>query len=40
MVMAIGEILLLSPFAFSLGWLLEPPFDRYVLPVLKALGGN
>ena len=31
-------ILILSPFAFSLGWLLEPPFDRYVLPILKAFG--
>lgn len=36
--MGVTEILFLSPFAFSLGWLIEPPFDRYILPVLKALG--
>lgn len=38
MVMSIVDALYLSPVAFSLGFLLEPPFDKYVLPVLKRLG--
>lgn len=36
--MPLVEIMLLSPFAFGLGWMLEPPFGKYVLPLLQAFG--
>ena len=28
-VMTLGELLLLAPAAFSLGWLIEPLFERW-----------
>lgn len=38
--MAVTDALQLAPFVFGLGFLLEPPFDRYVLPVLRLFGRD
>lgn len=38
--MAVTDALAMAPLVFSLGFLLEPPFDRYVLPVLRVFGRS
>lgn len=36
--MGITEALQFAPLAFGLGFLLEPPFDKYVRPLLRMFG--